>query len=296
MEKTLDATVWFCFNDCIQHKINQLQNYSIYPYLQYAFASWHFSFASMAYPQITYPQKQFEMSNNLTTIKHIFNAFKKGMTSSTNSIGCKSELLTDTMTFLKIIIFPEIRAVSMHLLTEKEKKDLQHTVNIIADIGLTFIQFQSADGNFAYRLEPDLDQFHFTGIPSRQISYGSKQIISREVEIEKLRRVRPKASNDDSIMNESVDEKNVKDDKRATPLNHLQKLVPKSIKQVKTIQKDFFGRIINANEKVTLSEKSLNNEKHNDDHNVLVKSPLWFKFKEGFNNAVRTDVKYSDLL
>lgn len=29
---------------------------------------------------------------------------------------------------------------------------------------------------------------------------------------------------------------------------------------------------------------------------VLVKSSIWFKFKEGFNNAVRTDLTLSDLL
>lgn len=30
--------------------------------------------------------------------------------------------------------------------------------------------------------------------------------------------------------------------------------------------------------------------------NILLRSPIWFKFKEGFNNAVRKDVTFSDLL
>jgi chromosome transmission fidelity protein 18 len=58
------ACDWFCFNDRLQTEIGHLQNYSVYPYLAFAFVVWHFSFASMAWPKLHYPNKGFEVSGN----------------------------------------------------------------------------------------------------------------------------------------------------------------------------------------------------------------------------------------
>lgn len=242
----VEACHWFSFNDRVQHKINSLQNYVMYPYLQYAFVSWHFIFASLAYPQITYPQKQYEVMQKLLTIKQIFNSLKKGITNaSLRGIGSGNEIIIDTVSLLKLIVNPEIRSVSMHLLTEKEKNELQHTVEIIADFGLTLIQLQTVDSTYTYRFEPDIDFFTFTGIPQKQISYWSKQMIANEVEIEKMRRSRPKIEVSEEKVVEKKDQKKVNEN---TPLpNHLQRLIPKTIKTTKSAQvvcKDFFGRII----------------------------------------------------
>lgn len=246
----VEACNWFSFNDRVQHKINSLQNYVMYPYLPYAFVSWHFIFASLTYPQISYPQKQYEVSQKLITVKQIFNSLKKGIANaSLKGIGSGSEIITDTICLLKIIINPEIRSVSMHLLSEREKNELQHTVEIIADFGLSLIQLQAGDGTYTYRLEPDIEFFHFTGMPQKQISYWSKQMIANEVEVEKIRRAKPKVE-----ANESVHAVEKKDDKKNSPTNenkklpnHLQRLIPKSVKSTKNAQvvcKDFFGRII----------------------------------------------------
>lgn len=58
-----EALEWFCFSDRIQRFINQRQNYAVYPYLQYGFVIWHFLFATMAWPKITFPNKGFEVSS-----------------------------------------------------------------------------------------------------------------------------------------------------------------------------------------------------------------------------------------
>lgn len=157
MEGVVEAMNWFCFDDCVQSKINNLQNYAIYPYLVYGFVSWHFAFASMVYPHITYPQKAYEVSQKTSTTKLIFNSLKKGMSSNLRGIGTGNELLIDSLSLVKLIISPEIRSVSMHLLTEKEKLEMKHTVDIIADLGLTFNQLQSADGTYMYKIEPDIE-------------------------------------------------------------------------------------------------------------------------------------------
>lgn len=157
LEGVVEANRWFCFDDRVQSKINRLQNYSIYPYLVYGFVSWHFSFSSMAYPHITYPQKQYEVSQKASTTKLIFSSLKKGISLSLRGVGCGTELLMDSISLVKHIISPEIRSVSMHLLTEKEKVEMKHTVDVIADLGLTFNQLQSADGTYVYKVDPDID-------------------------------------------------------------------------------------------------------------------------------------------
>lgn len=61
LDGVVEAANWFCFNDSLQSKINHLQNYSVYPYLSFGFVSWHFLFASMAYPKLMYPSKSYEV-------------------------------------------------------------------------------------------------------------------------------------------------------------------------------------------------------------------------------------------
>lgn len=157
MEGIVEANRWFCFDDRVQNKINSLQNYSIYPYLVYGFVNWHFSFGSMTYPQITYPQKQYEVSQKSSTTKLVFGSLRKGIASGLRGIGSGCEMLMDSISLLKLIISPEIRAVSMHLLSEKEKVEMKHTVDIIADLGLTYNQLQASDGTFVYRVDPDIE-------------------------------------------------------------------------------------------------------------------------------------------
>lgn len=252
MTSIVKALKWFCFNDLIQHKINTQQNYIIYPYLQFAFVCWHFCFSSMNYPQITYPQKQYEVSQKISTSKQIFESIKKGIVS--NGVRTGHELLIDTISLLKNIVCPEIRSVSMHLLTPNEKIDLQHTVEIYADFGITLIQMQAADGTYQYRSEPDIDHFSFTGIPNKQISYWSKQIIAQEVQVEKMRRARPKVGDENSQKAQEKPKKAEKAKDILSPTsenkslpNHLQKLMPLEIKSKlapSLVCKDFFGRVM----------------------------------------------------
>jgi len=60
-----EAIEWFTFSDRVQHIINQQQNYSVYPYLQFGFVAWHFLFATMAWPKINFPNKGFEVSYSI---------------------------------------------------------------------------------------------------------------------------------------------------------------------------------------------------------------------------------------
>ena len=55
------------------------------------------------------------------------------------------------------------------------------------------------------------------------------------------------------------------------------------------MSKDFFGRVSTKTVTLEIGEAA-------EIGDGLVKSPIWFKYKVGFNNAVRKDVMYGDLL
>lgn len=87
----------------------------------------------------------------------VFQAFRKGIASGVIGAGQGSMLLTETVPFLKRILSPNLRSVSVQLLTPKEKDDLTHTVQIMADFGLVYNQLKKPDGMYEYNLEPDLN-------------------------------------------------------------------------------------------------------------------------------------------
>ena len=65
LKGVVEAAQWFCFSDKIQNQINHLQNYTVYPYLQYGFVVWHLLFASLAWPKINFPTKGYEVKTSL---------------------------------------------------------------------------------------------------------------------------------------------------------------------------------------------------------------------------------------
>ncbi|XP_053694619.1 chromosome transmission fidelity protein 18 homolog [Sabethes cyaneus] len=291
-----EAGSWFCFNDRLQQMINHQQNYSIYPYLTYGFVMWHFLFAGLVWPKINFPNKGFETSQKLATCKLILTGLRKGLSAQLKGIGEGPTVLLDTIPLLKRVISPSLRSVSLQLLTPKEKSDLTHTVEVMADFGLNYIQLKSAEGTYQYQLDPDIEQLgHFAGVSGQNLTYFGKQIVAREVELEVMRRAQPKMSkapvNRPTAKITEVSNRKSKESKAPSSElpNHLQTLKPKPViqKVKQVVCRDFFGRITTRETTVPVQEGGTD---------TIVKSPIWYRYKEGFNNAVRKDVTLQDLM
>ena len=69
-----------------------------------------------------------------------------------------------------------------------------------------------------------------------------------------------------------------------TTTNHLQKLAAKPLEVKERVATDFFGRVL----KVDPSKQNK--------QDGMVTSDVWFKFKGGYSNAVRRNVKMKDLM
>ncbi|XP_037047401.1 chromosome transmission fidelity protein 18 homolog [Bradysia coprophila] len=286
MTGVAEGADWFCFSDRVNQFINHKQNYSVYSYMQYGFVAWHLLFASMAWPKIAFPKQGYEFTQKANVHKAIESSLKKGFCATTRGVGDGPCVILDTVSLLRKVISPSLRTVSVELLSPKERSDLKHAVDVMVDLGLTYIQIKSQDGTFQYRLEPDIEILcNFETANKHHMNYFSRQIISREVEVEKMRRAGPKFKN-----NENRSAKSTNCGKENVP-NHLRTLNPKSIQQAqqvtKQISKDIFGRV---------STKSVPISVQDGGTDVIIKSSIWYKYKEGFNNAVRKDVTINHLL
>ncbi|XP_055837537.1 chromosome transmission fidelity protein 18 homolog [Episyrphus balteatus] len=292
-----EATKWFCFSDTVQQHIQHLQNYTVYPYLQYGFVVWHLLFATLAYPNVSFPMRGHEFNQKTTLQKQLFQSFRKGICCGSVGIGQGKVILVETVPMLKRILSPKMRTVAVQLLSEKEKEEFTHTINIMVDLGLTYTQVRISEGTYNYQVEPDLDTLaQFPGCPGIQVNYLGKQLISREIEMARMRRSVPKAiagtQKNKNAENGEKTTKTAESIAKDTQTAFLERINPKWIadkkpKKVKKIPKDFFGRVIVKTAEVLAKEAELD---------PVVKSPIWFKYKLGFTNAVRKDVTINDLL
>nr|XP_036214632.1 chromosome transmission fidelity protein 18 homolog [Bactrocera oleae]XP_036214633.1 chromosome transmission fidelity protein 18 homolog [Bactrocera oleae] len=290
----VEATKWFSFSDTVQHQINHLQNYTVYPYLQFGFAAWHLMFATLAWPKINFPSKGFEFRQKSTIQSNIFQAFRKGITTGMNGLGQGHAILVDTVPLLKRILSPQFRSVAVQLLSQRERDDLYHTVTVMADLGLTYTQVKAAEGSYVYQMEPDLDALaQFPGYPGIALNYFSRQLVAREVELERIRRSTPRLGAETSGKSTNYNPTAAAKNATKNLPNHLQRLKAKQIENKNAnakkdvISKDFFGRI---------QHRTVGGPREVCKTDAIVKSPIWYRYKEGFNNAVRKDIHMHELL
>ncbi len=143
-----------------------------------------------------------------------------------------------------------------------------------------------------FRLDPAIDDVaQYPGITHGQLPYSIKQLISHEVAKEKMRRDEP-VSNAKPIPIAKEDKRSKNEgeaEKRKELPNHLrQKLTAKQIEVKERVPVDFFGRkIVQKVDPVSEAEKKANN---------IIVSDVWFKFKEGYNNAVKRNIRMKDML
>ena len=71
--------------------------------------------------------------------------------------GDGPSFLLDSLSLIKCILCPILRSVSIQLLTPKEKADLLHVVEVMADLGLAYTQLKAVDGTYQYQMEPDIE-------------------------------------------------------------------------------------------------------------------------------------------
>ncbi|XP_026294378.1 chromosome transmission fidelity protein 18 homolog [Frankliniella occidentalis] len=292
---------WFSTTDLINTEIMTSQNYILMPYMAYAFPVWHILFGGLAWPKINYPNTAYEVSVKQGHTKQILAEMVKGMSPSVRVNCNESQLVSEILPLLLEILVPNFRPVSLQLYSLHEKKELSNLISVMIDYNLTYVQERTPEGTYVCNMDPNIEEVVYFGgsKPSRQLTYGTKQLVAREIDMEKMRRfellsvsgqknetLAPGKAQDKTQVPNNSDSDNTSEKVSPTVPNHLQKLKAKPV--IKDMQtKDFFGRIVEI--PLTPSTVKARSE-------AELKGDIWFHFKEGFNNAVRKTIRISDLL
>ncbi|KAL8175000.1 UNVERIFIED_CONTAM: Chromosome transmission fidelity protein 18 [Gekko kuhli] len=146
----------------------------------------------------------------------------------------------------------------------------------------------------------------FPDLPIRKpLTYQAKQLIAREIELEKMRRteaaLKARNSNQESAVSQLAKAGDQKPGAESRVRNHKQRLdeIVKRATFEEKPETDFFGRVIvkkKASPSTAANPAPGKNTTEKRVGRAVGQSDVWFRFNEGVSNAVRRNVYIKDLL
>ncbi|KAK6481699.1 chromosome transmission fidelity protein 18-like protein isoform X2 [Huso huso] len=302
------ALEWLEFTDMLNETIMHGQNFTLMRYLPFLPVTFHLLFAASSVPRIAYPKSNYEAQTKKFQMQNLLTAMISEIHPSIRSRLAVHSLSLEVLCPLLQIISPKLRPVNPQLYSTREKQQLVDLIGTMLSYNLTYRQERTPEGQYVYQLDPNVEEIcRFPSLPPRkQMTYQAKQMIAREIDVEKMRRTESmlQARNANRITEEKqqVDEKTSKEaEAKSTVRNHQQRL-ENIVKQAAVEERpevDFFGRAI-LKKKVTLSTTAGAEPGKECIEQQIGKavgtSDVWFRFNEGVSNAVRRNVYIKDLL
>ncbi|XP_073414531.1 chromosome transmission fidelity protein 18 homolog isoform X1 [Dendrobates tinctorius] len=305
----VSALDWLGFTDLVNTMIMHGQNFQLMRYLPFLPVAFHLFFAASNIPRIAYPNSHYEAQTKLNQMHNLLSAMVSEIAPAIRSRVGPQSLILDALCLLLDVISPKLRPVNTQLYSTKEKQQLADLINTMLAYNLTYHQERTTEGQYLYKLDPNVeDVCRFPELPARkQLTYQAKQLIAREIELEKMRRseafqqARNTGKNDISNKPEEkpVKESDVKPTGKAAALNHEQRLenIMKKTTFEEKPEKDFFGRQIVKKVTSTVTVNAKQEDCVEKKMGTAVgNSHVWFRFNEGVSNAVRRNVHIKDLL
>ncbi|KAM8960370.1 LOW QUALITY PROTEIN: chromosome transmission fidelity protein 18 homolog [Pelodytes ibericus] len=303
------ALDWLQFTDIVNTTIMHGQNFQLMRYLPFLPVAFHLLFAATNIPRIAYPNSHYEAQSKLNQMQNLLTAMISEIAPGIRTRVGPRSLVLDALCLLLDVISPKLRPVNTQLYSLREKQQLADLINTMLAYNLTYRQERTMDGQYVYKLDPNVeDVCRFPELPTRKpLTYQAKQLISREIELEKMRRSEAfqQARNLGRESSARETEKTAgekippKDTLKSGSLNHEQRLenIMKKTSFEERPEKDFFGRQI---VKKVISALTTNPNQEDVVEMRMGKavgnSDVWFRFNEGVSNAVRRNAYIKDLL
>ncbi|XP_063895250.1 chromosome transmission fidelity protein 18 homolog [Helicoverpa armigera] len=293
----VETLSWLLLHDVINSWTLRRQNYSLYGMLLLCLARCHAVLASRNPQRVKFPWQAQEMHRKKTELEGVITSVLRGR--SARVCGSRSALQLDIIPLLPHLLAPSLRSNNVQLCSESERSALRTCAGAMCDYGLQYVQQRGADGVYAFLIEPPIYSVAFFGSEEKMRPPPAiRQAIAREQQLEIIRRNEEMASrvpNRGNTTSTPASKKSTIDSKEASTNkekearlpNHLQRLEPKAVKRnTPQVHKDFFGRI------VPLSQVQRNDPVAD----VISSSSVFYHYQEGFNNAVRRNVRVKDIL
>ncbi|XP_045396999.1 chromosome transmission fidelity protein 18 homolog isoform X2 [Lemur catta] len=302
------ALDWLAFDDLLAQAAHHGQSFQLLRYVSFLPVAFHVLFARSHVPRISFPSSQQEAQNRTSQTRNLIQTLVSGMAPATRSRAAPQALVLDALCLLLDILAPKLRPVSTQLYGAREKQQLASLVGTMLAYSLTYRQERTPDGQYVYRLEPNVEEVcRFPELPARKpLTYQAKQLIAREIEVEKMRRAEAvsRAGNGPPVDRSPAGPEGPlggggeKDACR--PLrNHEQRLehIMRAVREEQP-ERDFFGRVVVRSaaapraEDVALEKDTVERRMGT----AVGRSEVWFRFNEGVSNAVRRSLYIRDLL
>ncbi|KAG7491946.1 hypothetical protein MATL_G00009110 [Megalops atlanticus] len=298
------ALDWLGFSDILNEATLHNQNFSLMRYLPFLPAAFHLLFAATTVPRINYPNSHYEA---LTRTQHTRNALVAMLAEIPPSIRSRvgmSCLSLDILSMLLEVICPKLRPVNPQLYSVREKQQLVELVDTMLSYNLTYRQDRSPEGQYLYLLEPNVEEVvRFPGLPPRrQLTYQAKQMIAREIELERMRRAEAMLQARNPQRKEEKEKNDPQGGGQKLPIRNHQQRLENIVKQTVVDTRpevDFFGRAIEPKGKPVPSAAAGDVGKVGMELQIgkaVGNSDVWFRFNEGVSNAVRRNIYIKELL
>ncbi|KAF9115488.1 hypothetical protein BGX27_007617 [Mortierella sp. AM989] len=302
MSKVVECGDWLAFYDQLNSKITSNFEYEIGGYVAYALVNFHRFFAGSVRQKIEYPRKDYESFVTHKANESILQGMALNLPAKAQRHFRKSNFATELLSPFLRILSPYLRPVNKQLIKPDERLVLQRLVDIMIHFQLTFVQEKTEDGQFLYRLEPSIEKLgDFSGIGLKNVltnRYAVRQLIAQEIEVELVRRTEAakEARAGPFIGKDPTGRLGASLDSSASLSLSMSKDMEQDNLEREAV--DFFGRTI-AQAKGGLMEGSLDGSLMIGSEERQIKKKktrIWYKFNEGFSNAVKAKVFINELL
>jgi chromosome transmission fidelity protein 18 len=311
------ANEWFMFTDAQSTLSRHQQDFSLLKYQIYLPTLFHVYSSSVSLAQnqkFKYPMVQYEnfvkFNKNLKIQTQFLSEMLPSVRTAYNSAMF---VIIDLIPFLNQILQPNIRPVAIQLLSKSEKEKFDNLIKIMIAFNLNYRQEKGADGQFTFVLEPAIDELiKLKGLKQhKQICYIIKQQMSRELTVEKLKLAElSKCKNDTTATGNGAKSNLFKKSLQpaSKPLTSAGFLAART----ETPPAKRILPLLAENKKISNGSPifSMNNylkrsnpnrglkekEKAENIEAQKLKTDVWLKFKEGYINAVRYNIKINQLL
>uniref|UniRef100_A0A4W3JJ39 Chromosome transmission fidelity protein 18 homolog n=1 Tax=Callorhinchus milii TaxID=7868 RepID=A0A4W3JJ39_CALMI len=264
---------WLQFTDNLNRTIRHGQNFQLMRYLPFLPVAFHLLFAAINVPRISYPNSHSDAQTKLAHVQSLLMCLLGEISPGIRSRVSMEPLVLETLCLLLDIISPKLRPVNTQLYSSREKQQLSDLIGTMLSYNLTYHQERTVDGQYIYVLDPNVEEIsRFPDLPTRRpMTYQAKQLISREIELEKMRR-----SEALLLTRNGQPGDGKKHSSKPSRKNHAQRL--ETVLQMARA----------AEPEKEPAEKLIGK--------AVGKSDVWFRFNEGVSNAVRHNVCIKDLL
>uniref|UniRef100_A0AAZ3S951 AAA+ ATPase domain-containing protein n=1 Tax=Oncorhynchus tshawytscha TaxID=74940 RepID=A0AAZ3S951_ONCTS len=302
--RVCQALDWLGFSDGLTQAMLQGQNFSLLRYQPFLPAAFHFLFAHTHVPRINYPHSQYEALTKTSASRNALAAMLSEVPACIRTRVSELSLSLDILSLLLDIICPKLRPVNPQLFSDREKQQLVDLIHTMISYNLSYRQDRTPDGQYVYVLEPRVEQVVcFPGLPPhRQLTYQTKQTISREMDQERMRRAEslmllrnPHTKQEDE---KEKQPKAVTSSVTSSVRNHQQRLeniLRNTVVEIRP-EVDFFGRAVAPKEKPQVVSATGEVCVEVAMGTAVGNSDVWFRFNEGVSNAVRRNIYIRELL